>query len=162
MGSGLANRIYEKARLLRLGSGRAGTIYLMALIGIFSLSQMVPDKFVSQIAYETNFNRQVNGVDGILRQLRKQKITSQSEMKVEFFFYTNAMQKAGMLSKKLMALGYQVKSRPAASGKDEIVVTGLTPKMKMSPEVLRKWAKQMCTTGYECDCDFDGWGVSLK
>ena len=39
------------------------------------------------------------------------------------------------------------------------MITGSTIKMNMNKDVILKWTKQMCETGYKFDRDFDGWGT---
>ena len=96
-----------------------------------------------------------------LEALRKYNVTEDKEKKVEYFFYTNTIQKAEAFSKELITQGYSVQHGQAAGEKRLFVITGWTTDMKMSLQVLSEWTKQMCELGHKFDCDFDGWGTNV-
>jgi regulator of RNase E activity RraB len=95
-----------------------------------------------------------------LVQLRKHDVTSEKELKIEFFFYTNTSDKAMHLAKELEKFNYIVQHGVSSGDKRLFIVTGWTTKIKMSEEVVTNWTNQMCEIGYKFDCEFDGWGTN--
>ncbi len=95
-------------------------------------------------------------------QLRKVGVTPDKELKLEFFFYTDTVDKAQILAAEIQKLKYSVQHDRSAGDSNLFVVTGWTIKMKMTDSIVAEWAKQMCELGYKFDCDFDGWGTSIE
>jgi regulator of RNase E activity RraB len=96
----------------------------------------------------------------VLDQLYKLNITEEKELKLEYFFYTNTLDKAEKFAKEIEKLNYSVEHGVSAGDKKLFIITGWTSKMKMSEDVVSNWTKQMCEIGYEFDCEFDGWGTN--
>jgi len=83
------------------------------------------------------------------------------KLPVEFFFYTNAVEKAEGLAGALRRLGYEIYEADASDmGRNRFAVIGCTTKMEMSDTAMKDWAEHMCELGEEYDCEFDGWGTS--
>jgi len=116
-------------------------------------------KFVSEISFNSNRDRQMQMSPQILDQLRKLNVTADKELKLEYFFYTNTADKAQHLANEIEKLNYTVQHGVSAGDKKLFRVTGWTTKMKMADEVVKQWTKQMCELGYKFDCEFDGWGT---
>lgn len=116
-------------------------------------------QFVSETAFNSNRDKQMQMVPSTLEQLRKLNVTDDKELKLEYFFYTNTAEKAKQLAAEIGKLNYTVRHGLSASDKKLYIVTGWTTKMKMSDEVVKQWTKQMCELGYKFDCEFDGWGT---
>jgi regulator of RNase E activity RraB len=95
-----------------------------------------------------------------LEQLRKINVGADKELKLEFFFYTNSLDKAAALSAELKKLNYESDHGLAAGSKTQYLVNGWTTKMKMSDQVVSNWTKEMCEISYKFDCEFDGWGTN--
>ena len=117
-------------------------------------------KFVNEQDFNKNLSKQLQMTPMTMEQLRKINISEDKELKLEFFFYTNTLEKANNLELELNKINYQVESRQSASNKKEYIVTGWTTKMKMTDEIVKRWTKEMCEIGFKYDCDFDGWGTS--
>ena len=117
-------------------------------------------KFVSETAFIENREGQMEVVPQILEQLRNLNVTAENELKLEYFFYTNKVEKAKQLATEIEKLNYTVEYDIAAGDNKSFVVTGWTTKMKMADEIVQQWTKQMCELGYKFDCDFDGWGTT--
>ena len=111
-------------------------------------------------AFENTKAKQMNMVPLTMTELRKIDITDDHYLKLEFFFYTNTLEKAGELAQELEKLNYEVQFGTSASDKKLFIITGWTIKMKMEDVVVIAWAKQMCELGYSFDCEFDGWGTT--
>lgn len=84
------------------------------------------------------------------------------ELPVEFFFYTNTIEKAKGLADEMVRLQYEVYSYgPCGYDSSQFSIAGCTPKMKMTGEAMAAWAEKMCELGYKHDCIFDGCGTLL-
>jgi regulator of RNase E activity RraB len=83
----------------------------------------------------------------------------EEELSMEFFFYTNTTTKASELTNALEKLNYTVYDNQLPGGKEQIAITGCTPSMKMSNDVVTEWVGKMCELGYIFDGEFDGWGT---
>mgnify|MGYP002346307903 CR=1 FL=1 len=118
------------------------------------------EPFVSETAFVDNRDRQMQMTPQTLDQLRKHQITSENELKLEYFFYTNTAKKAEQLATQLEKLNYTVQHGVSASDKKLFIVTGWTTKMNISEEVVKNWTMEMCELGYQFDCEFDGWGTT--
>ncbi len=117
------------------------------------------EQFVSETALNSNRDKQMQMTPHTLDQLRKLNVTSDKELKLEYFFYTNTADKAEQLATEIGKLNYTVQHGVSAGDKKLFIVTGWTTKMKMADEVVKQWTKQMCELGYKFDCEFDGWGT---
>jgi hypothetical protein len=129
---------------------------------MLSLFAKEPGRFVTELAYRENRAKQAAMSPMTLEQLRKYGVTDQTELKLEYFFYTNSESKAAKLADVLKKKGYSVEHGPSASDKKVQVVTGWTEKMKMSEAVVVAWTEEMTDRGFAADCDFDGWGTNPK
>ncbi len=78
--------------------------------------------------------------------------------KIDFFFYTDAQEKAEALSKDLQKLKYEVEVK--YSDKLKWSICGCTNEITVTNMAIEKWTKEMCEAGYKNDCHFDGWGMS--
>lgn len=130
-------------------------------MGLFDfLKQKNNGQFVSEAAFKRNFEKQKKMTPQTMGQLRKLSITEDQELKLEYFFYTNAAKKAEDLSQELSELKYSVEHGVSAHDKKLFVITGWTPKLKMETIVVEQWTGQMCEIGNKFDCEFDGWGTT--
>ena len=91
--------------------------------------------------------------------LYKAGVPSERELKLEYFFYTNTLDKSTALASEIEKLNYKVSFGKSASDSSLFIITGWTNKMKMSEAIVGDWTSQMCDLGYKFDCDFDGWGT---
>lgn len=116
-------------------------------------------QFVSETTFNSNREKQKQMTPQLLDQLRKLNVTDDKELKLEYFFYTDTAAKAEQLATEIEKLNYTVQHGVSAGDKKLFIVTGWTTKMKMTDEVVKQWANQMCEIGYKFDCEFDGWGT---
>jgi hypothetical protein len=117
-------------------------------------------RFQTEEAYVQNRARQLAMTPLTVAQLRKYDVTDESELKLEYFFYTNTKEKAAALVEKLTDMGYTGTYDHSASDKQQFVVTGWTSRMKMDDQTVLDWTGRMCDVGHEHDCAFDGWGTN--
>jgi regulator of RNase E activity RraB len=134
------------------------TIIVMGLFD-FLKPKSNSGQFVSETAFNSNRDKQMQMTPLTLDQLRKLNVTSDKELKLEYFFYANTADKAEQLATEIGKLNYTVQHGVSAGDKKLFIVTGWTTKMKMADEIVKQWTKQMCELGYMFDCEFDGWGT---
>ena len=118
------------------------------------------DRFQSYEAQIQNRARQLAMAPHTLAELRKYGVTDHTQLKLEYFFYTNGSEKAEALAQKLMGLGYEGGFDHSASDRKQFVVTGWTRRMRMDEETVLEWTGLMSDLAYEFDCEFDGWGTN--
>ena len=116
-------------------------------------------QFRTDDAHAQNRARQLTMTPMTVAQLRKYGVTDQTQLKLDYFFYTNTEEKAAALVQKLGELGYTGSHELAAGKKKQFVVTGGTTSMSMDDQTVLDWTCQMCDLGREHDCEFDGWGT---
>ena len=130
-------------------------------MGLFDFFKNGTNKqFVSEPSFEQNVIKQIEMTPLTMKELRKIDVAEERELKLEYFFYTNSLQKANSLAQELRKLDYQVEVRLSASSKKLFLVTGWTTQMGMEDEIVASWTKKMCEVGYDFDCEFDGWGTT--
>ena len=129
-------------------------------MGLFNFSKGGNNRFVTEKLYNESVAKQKRMNTETLQQLSKYGISDTSELKLEYFFYTNEQDKANSLANELKNLNYQIDKVDTAAGDQKLwVINGWTTKMKVDLQTVTKWTTQMCKVGYDNDCDFDGWGT---
>jgi regulator of RNase E activity RraB len=116
-------------------------------------------QFVSESRFNTNRDKQIQCSPQILEQLRELNVGVEKQLELEYFFYTNTIEKAKQLADEIQKLNYSVNHSVSAWNEKLFVVMGWTTKMRMSEESIKQWTIQMCELGYKFDCEFDGWGT---
>ena len=141
-------------------------ILLLITMGLFSSlfggKQGGDGHFQTEEAYAQNRARQLAMTPQTVAQLRKYGVTEESQLKLEYFFYTNTKEKSAVLAQKLTDMGYTGRYDHSASDKRQFVVTGWTSRLKMDDKAMLDWTARMCDLGHEHDCEFDGWGINPK
>lgn len=130
----------------------------MGLLDIFKKNDN--GQFVTERQFNENTRNQVELAPKTLTQLRDIGVTDDKELKLEFFFYSNSMDKVQNLSTELRKMNYDVEFGQSQGDKKLFISTGWTKKMKMDELTVKSWTKEMCELGYKFDCDFDGWGTT--
>lgn len=116
--------------------------------------------YVSEAEFQSNLARQMAMAPQTVALLREHGVTTDTELKLEYFFYTDSREKAQALADALQSRDYSVEFGPSASDKSVILVNGWTVPMLMQTENVVKWTGEMTRLGYEHDCEFDGWGTN--
>ena len=130
-------------------------------MGLFDFLKTSSNKqFVTENSLKRNSENQLAMTPKTLMQLREIDVDENMELKLEYFFYTNNLEKAQNLAAELVALHYSVDFGKSGSDKNLFVITGWSTRMQMSNEAVGLWTSQMCQLGYKYDCEFDGWGTS--
>lgn len=128
----------------------------MGIFGLFGNK-----KYVSDSALKSSLRKQSEMNSQTLSQLSNHGVGIESELKLEFFFYTNEQDKASNLAIDLKAMDYKIETVDKAAGDDKLwVVSGWTNEIKMNLNSVTEWTTKMCNIGFEHDCDFDGWGTN--
>ena len=128
-------------------------------MGIFDFFKKRPGRFLQEADHQRNLTNQLNTTPQIVSQLRLYDVTAETPLKLEFFFYTNAPEKALALASRLKALGYTAETGRSGYDKRIRSITGWTTPLEMSANLVLDWVDQMCNLGFEHDCEFDGWGT---
>lgn len=107
--------------------------------------------------YDHNNRNQKTGVTLAFNMMADKE---EKELPVEFFFYTNAIEKAKVLANEMVKLQYEIYDcKQCSYDASRFSITGCTPKMKITDEAMTTWVEKMCGLGYQYDCEFDGWGT---
>jgi len=130
----------------------------MGLFDVFKKSSN--GQFVTEKQFKSNADTQVELAPQTLKQLRELGVTDDKELKLEFFFYSNTVDKVERLSTELKKMNYEVEFGQSQGDKKLFISTGWTSKMKMDNGTVKTWTREMCEIGYKFDCDFDGWGTT--
>ena len=130
-------------------------------MGISGFHKPKDKRYVTEEAFKNNSSKQVEAVSTVLGVLRKHSLSDTNLRSLEFFFYTNTMEKAKLLTEELRKKEYSVAYRKSGYNKKQFVITGWTRKISIEDSALADWAKEMCELGYKYDCKFDGWGTDI-
>lgn len=126
------------------------------------LSFLKPKKkkqFVSENEFTTNQDKQFRLSIESLVGLRDSGIEEEDQRMIDYFFYTDTLEKAQGLEEEIRKLGYIVNHGIASHNKNLFVVSGRTTPIKMMHESLSRWIAEMCQMGYKLDCGFDRWSI---
>ncbi|MEO7976578.1 ribonuclease E inhibitor RraB [Flavobacterium sp.] len=130
------------------------------------LSFLKPKKkkqfFVSENEFTANQDKQLRLSIESLVSLRDSAVEEEDELKIDYFFHTDSLEKAQKLERELQKLDYIVNHGNAFHDKNLFVISGRTHEIKMMQETLRKWIKEMCDLGYKYDCSFDTWRIVIE
>ncbi len=96
----------------------------MGFFDLFSTKQNPDKRFVTEDSYKKNKDNQVNMAPQTLKQLRDLGVTETKELKLEYFFYTNSIDKAKNLADEIQKRNYFVKHGKSAGDKKLFVITG--------------------------------------
>ena len=130
-------------------------------MGILSFHKPKDKRYVTEEVFKNNSTKQVEAVSIVLGVLRKHSLSDTNLRSLEFFFYTNTIEKAKLLAEELQNKEYSVAYRKLGYNKMQFVVTGWTRKISIKDSDLAAWVKEMCELGCQYDCEFDGWGTDV-
>lgn len=116
-------------------------------------------QFVSANEFTTNQDKQFRLSIESLVGLRDSGVEEEDQRLIDYFFYTDTLEKAQGLEEEIRKLGYIVNHGIASHNKNLFVVSGRTTPIKMMYESLSGWIAEMCQMGYKLDCSFDHWGI---
>jgi hypothetical protein len=139
---------------------RKGTILIMGLLSLLFGCNPTNGRYISEPKFKEIMTKQTAWTPETLKQLNKLGVKDDTQLKLEYFFYTNTIEKASALAKVMEKRGYSVVYEPSAHDKKIYVITGWTGKMSMNEATVIEWTRQMCQIGYDNDCEFDGWDTT--
>jgi hypothetical protein len=116
-------------------------------------------QFVSELDFMINRGRQSHTAIALLVELRELNIEEEDELKIDFFFYTDSLEKSQKVAKEIKNLNYNLSKEISTNPKNLYEIAGRTTEMRMMHEILKKWAIDMCELGYKYDCAFDRWEI---
>jgi hypothetical protein len=117
-------------------------------------------RFVSEEACEKNRAEQVRMAPQTVAQLHAIGVAPGAPLRLEYFFYSNKATKGAALAAALATKGYSSECRPAADGSASFCITGWSTPIAVRDADVVAWADEMCSLGFEHDCEFDGWGTT--
>lgn len=117
-------------------------------------------QFVSEIDFKMNHRKQLHAAIETLGRLRDSAVEEEDELKIDYFFFTDTLEKSQALIKEIQKLDYTIHDGITSNDKNLFLITGRTTEMKMMHEILRKWVVEMCELGYAHDCNFDSWKIT--
>ncbi|WP_165830162.1 ribonuclease E inhibitor RraB [Flavobacterium hydrophilum] len=91
--------------------------------------------------------------------LRDAAVEEEDELKIDYFFYTDTLEKSQKIEKEIRKMNYVVNQEIAFNNKNLFIISGRTTEIRMMHEALRKWVEEMCALGYKYDCSFDSWKI---
>ena len=130
-------------------------------MGIFDFYKPKDTRYVTEEAFKENSLKQSAATSQVLGLLKKHSLSDANLRCLEFFFYTNTIDKAKLLAVELQKKEYSAAYRKSGHGNKSFVITGWTRKISIGDSALATWAKEMCELGYKYDCEFDGWGTDI-
>ncbi|TCN59544.1 hypothetical protein D0809_06470 [Flavobacterium circumlabens] len=126
------------------------------------LSFLKPKKSKRQISendFTANQGKHLRLATESLVRLRDAGVEEEHELKIDYFYYSDSLEKVRKLEKEIQNMDYMVNYKPASHDKNLFVIYGRTPEIKMMHESLSKWVAEMCELGYKHDCNFDNWKI---
>ncbi|MBE1294528.1 MAG: hypothetical protein GJ677_18750 [Rhodobacteraceae bacterium] len=122
--------------------------------------QTSAEQFQTEDQFTENLSRQTRITPLTLEKLYQYGVTDETELRLEYFFYTNREKKAASLHEALEKLGYSGRYGQSADEASIFIVTGWSMPVKMSKDSAVSWTETMCRIGFKYDAEFDGWGTN--
>lgn len=116
--------------------------------------------FISKDEYQSGRKKQIEMTTETLQQLREYGVGDSTQLKLEYFFYTNQEAKAVALAGELQNKDYSAETERLEGDEESFLITGWTDKMLMTENTVTNWVGMMCDLGFKHDCEFDGWGTN--
>jgi len=116
-------------------------------------------RYVSENDFAANQIRHVKQATESLVSLRDVAVEEEDEFKIDYFFYTDTLEKAQKLEEEIQSMNFIVNHGPASQNKNLFAISGRTLEIKMMHESLSKWVSEMCELGYKHDCNFESWQI---
>lgn len=134
-----------------------GLLTIIFTMGLFGFLKGQPKRFISEAKHKENVTKQTEMNNEILHQLSLYGVTQKTELKIEYFFYTDTKDKADKLNADLKKKNYETVD--VHQVENLWSVSGWTSKLNMDLRVVTNWTVEMCELGFSFDCEFDGWGT---
>ncbi|NOT73949.1 MAG: hypothetical protein HOP08_03405 [Cyclobacteriaceae bacterium] len=120
-------------------------------------------RYVSDESFQNNIIKQKELNGRVLALLHENGIKEDSLLKAELRFYTDDQDKANNLVAGLRKLNYTVDTYNK-SDEDQVLweVSGWSTLIQINSTAVTQWTDLMCKTGFDNDCEFDGWWYKIK
>lgn len=119
-------------------------------------------KLVSKNDFNANLVKHYRLATESLVSLRDAGIEEEDELRIDYVFYADTIQKAQTLEEQIQKKGFTASFEVALQDKNLFLISGKTGKIKMMHESLSKWVTEMSELGYEHDCIFDSWSIDSE
>ena len=129
-------------------------------MGFLDRFKRAPRPFVDPASFQASLLKQLATTLQTVAQLRGLGVAQDAALRLEFFFYTNAPDKAAALAQALAGMAYDVRHGVSAGDKSLQVITGWSTPVRMVDDTVLAWNAQMARLGLAHDCEFDGWGTN--
>jgi regulator of RNase E activity RraB len=127
----------------------------MALRELFGVK---PRRFLTPRDAQRRLQEQLESSAATLDKLAMAGVSPEDSFRIEYYFYTDTVQKAKALASDLGRLGYESEYRLSTNREGLMLVTGWTTPMSLSYPVIEGWTRHMVQLGLRYDCEFDRWG----
>jgi hypothetical protein len=126
-------------------------------MSIFDIFKGASKRYIGESSHEQNLEGQLKMALHTLEELRASGVSDETKLQLEYFFTTNAEDKAERLVDSLVNIGYSPEKHPSPDKEEHHIVKGLSNPVEMSKDRLLQWISDMCILGFEEDCLFDKW-----
>lgn len=116
-------------------------------------------RLVSENDFNANLVKHYRLATESLVSLRDAEVEEEDELKIDYFFYSDSLQKAEALEMEMQNIGYTVNYGITPNDKSSFIISGRTTEVRMMHESLSKWVAEMCEVGYKHDCNFESWEI---
>jgi len=123
-------------------------------------SVATPERYISEEQHKENLASQLATSPETMEQLRGFGSTEDRSVKLEYFFYTDSVDKASALADDLTAMGYNADFQKCDNPNKIRIVAGASTPVQMARDHILEWTETMCNVGFKHDCEFDGWGLN--
>src|SRR5690349_11293234 len=115
---------------------------------------METERHVTEDSLRANRAYQVRMSTLTLGLLFKAGLPEGKLLKVEFFYYTNAEDKAEAFVKSLAKIEYTARWHRSQKDPRRWLIDGWTTPIPMDEATITQWTQEMCEAGFIHDCEF--------
>ena len=112
------------------------------------------------MTFEKNYEEQLNMFEGTWEAFKQNGVNEDTKLVLDFSYVTPRKDSANALSSALTNYDTQVSQQGFLMWK-KWYIEGSTSAMEAKYEELKSWLEEMIKTGWEFDCEFDGFGAQI-
>jgi regulator of RNase E activity RraB len=118
------------------------------------------DEFEDAPGFHAQLDEQLAMVKDSWALLQKRGYVPGQKVAIHFVYVAQKRDKAERLKAYFQAQnGYEMK---LVNNDDEYEISGKTPPVEVSLEILEAWIRKMLTLGADYECAFDGWTTAFS
>tara|TARA_Y100000310_G_scaffold89923_1_gene87163 strand:+ start:113157 stop:113615 length:459 start_codon:yes stop_codon:yes gene_type:complete len=151
-----------KSLILKLVLLAVIMVIILGIFNFFGKSKESTQIFLSEGQYKESIAKQSTTTLKLIDSLREYGVKEDASLKLEYFFYTNSIEKAVNLAKELEAMKYDVQYGELEDELGVFLVTGWSERVLMEKDSILNWDREMFKLGYKHDARFDGWGTNVE